>query len=298
MKNKHFKSGFVAVIGRPNVGKSTLINSLIGQKIAIMSDKPQTTRNKIMCVLTTDNEQVIFLDTPGIHKPLHKLGEYMVKAAEGTLKEVDAILFVVDATEDLGGGERYIMERLQATKKPVILIVNKLDLIDRQSVLPIIEKYTKAYDFAGVVPISAKEKMNLDSLLAELNKYLPEGPQYYPADTVTDQPERLIAAEMIREKVLHLTRDEIPHAIAVDIEEMKSRANDKVYIRATIYVERESQKGIVIGKRGALLKEIGALARKDIETMLGSKTYLDLWVKVKKDWRDRSNVLRELGFRD
>ena len=275
MENKHFKSGFVAVIGRPNVGKSTLINSLIGQKIAIMSDKPQTTRNKIMCVLTTDNEQVIFLDTPGIHKPLHKLGEYMVKAAEGTLKEVDAILFVVDATEDLGGGERYIMERLQATKKPVILIVNKLDLIDRQSVLPIIEKYTKAYDFAGVVPISAKEKMNLDSLLAELNKYLPEGPQYYPADTVTDQPERLIAAEMIREKVLHLTRDEIPHAIAVDIEEMKSRANDKVYIRATIYVERESQKGIVIGKRGALLKEIGALARKDIETMLGSKTYLD-----------------------
>ena len=276
MENKHFKSGFVAVIGRPNVGKSTLINSLIGQKIAIMSDKPQTTRNKIMCVLTTDNEQVIFLDTPGIHKPLHKLGEYMVKAAEGTLKEVDAILFVVDATEDLGGGERYIMDRLQATKKPVILIVNKLDLIDRQSVLPIIEKYTKAYDFAGVVPISAKEKMNLDSLLAELNKYLPEGPQYYPADTVTDQPERLIAAEMIREKVLHLTRDEIPHAIAVDIEEMKSRANDKVYIRATIYVERESQKGIVIGKRGALLKEIGALARKDIETMLGSKTYLDL----------------------
>ena len=286
------------ILGIPNVGKSTLINSLIGQKIAIMSDKPQTTRNRIMCVLTTDNEQVIFLDTPGIHKPLHKLGEYMVKAAEGTLKEVDAILFVVDATEDLGGGERYIMERLQATKKPVILIVNKLDLIDRQSVLPIIEKYTKAYDFAGVVPISAKEKMNLDSLLAELNKYLPEGPQYYPADTVTDQPERLIAAEMIREKVLHLTRDEIPHAIAVDIEEMKSRANDKVYIRATIYVERESQKGIVIGKRGALLKEIGALARKDIETMLGSKTYLDLWVKVKKDWRDRSNVLRELGFRD
>ena len=296
MENKHFKSGFVAVIGRPNVGKSTLINSLIGQKIAIMSDKPQTTRNKIMCVLTTDNEQVIFLDTPGIHKPLHKLGEYMVKAAEGTLKEVDAILFVVDATEDLGGGERYIMERLQATKKPVILIVNKLDLIDRQSVLPIIEKYTKAYDFAGVVPISAKEKMNLDSLLAELNKYLPEGPQYYPADTVTDQPERLIAAEMIREKVLHLTRDEIPHAIAVDIEEMKSRANDKVYIRATIYVERESQKGIVIGKRGALLKEIGALARKDIETMLGSKTYLDLWVKVKKDWRNRDGILRGFGY--
>lgn len=298
MENKKFKSGFVAVIGRPNVGKSTLINSLIGQKIAIMSDKPQTTRNRIMCVLTTDNEQVIFLDTPGIHKPLHKLGEYMVKAAEGTLQEVDAILFVVDATEDLGGGERYIMERLQATKKPVILIVNKLDLIDRQSVLPIIEKYTKAYNFAGVVPISAKEKLNLDSLLAELNKYLPEGPQYYPADTVTDQPERLIAAEMIREKVLLLTRDEVPHAIAVEVEEMKAQPNGKVDIRATIYVERESQKGIVIGKQGSLLKKIKTMARRDIETMLGSKTKLDLWVKVKKDWRDRANVLREFGFKN
>lgn len=298
MENKKFKSGFVAVIGRPNVGKSTLINSLIGQKIAIMSDKPQTTRNRIMCVLTTDNEQVIFLDTPGIHKPLHKLGEYMVKAAEGTLQEVDAILFVVDVTEDLGGGERYIMERLQATKKPVILIVNKLDLIDRQSVLPVIEKYTKAYPFAGVVPISAKEKLNLDSLLAELNKYLPEGPQYYPADTVTDQPERLIAAEMIREKVLHLTRDEVPHAIAVEVEEMKAQPNGKVDIRATIYVERESQKGIVIGKQGSLLKKIKTMARRDIETMLGSKIKLDLWVKVKKDWRDRSNVLREFGFKN
>ncbi len=296
MDYKNFKSGFVAVIGRPNVGKSTLINSLIGQKIAIMSDKPQTTRNRIMCVLTTEKEQVIFLDTPGIHKPKHKLGEYMVKAAEGTLKEVDAILFVVDATEDLGGGERYIMERLQATKKPVVLIVNKLDLIDKREVLPIIEKYTKAYDFAGVVPISAKEKINLESLLLELNKYLPKGPQYYPSDTVTDQPERLIAAEMIREKVLHLTRDEIPHAIAVDIEEMKSKDNNKVDIRATIYVERESQKGIVIGKNGSLLKLIKSRARKDIETLLGSKISLDLWVKVKKDWRDRSNILRELGF--
>lgn len=298
MENKKFKSGFVAVIGRPNVGKSTLINSLIGQKIAIMSDKPQTTRNRIMCVLTTENEQVIFLDTPGIHKPLHKLGEYMVKAAEGTLQEVDAILFVVDVTEDLGSGERYIMERLQATKKPVILIVNKLDLIDRQAVLPIIEKYTKAYNFAGVVPISAKEKLNLDSLLIELNKYLPEGPQYYPSDTVTDQPERIIAGEMIREKVLHLTRDEVPHAIAIEVEEMKAQPNGRVDIRATIYVERESQKGIVIGKQGSLLKKIKSLARKDIETMLGSKIKLDLWVKVKKDWRDKMNVLRELGFKN
>lgn len=298
MKQDKFKSGFVAVIGRPNVGKSTLINSLIGQKIAIMSDKPQTTRNRIMCVLTTDKEQIIFLDTPGIHKPRHKLGEYMVKAAEGTLQEVDAVLFVVDATEDLGGGERYILERLRATKKPVILIVNKLDLIEKQAALPIIEKYCKEYKFAGVVPISAKEKMNLDGLLAELNSHLPEGPQYYPEDTVTDQPERMIAAEMIREKVLHLTRDEVPHAIAVEVEEMKPRPDNRVYIRATIFVERESQKGIVIGKKGALLKEIGALARHDIETMLGSKAYLDLWVKVKKDWRDRMNVLRELGFKN
>lgn len=298
MKQDKFKSGFVAVIGRPNVGKSTLINSLIGQKIAIMSDKPQTTRNRIMCVLTTDSEQIIFLDTPGIHKPRHKLGEYMVKAAEGTLQEVDAVLFVVDATEDLGGGERYILERLHATKKPVILIVNKLDLIEKQAALPIIEKYCKEYKFAGVVPISAKEKMNLDGLLAELNSHLPEGPQYYPEDTVTDQPERMIAAEMIREKVLHLTRDEVPHAIAVEVEEMKPRPDNRVYIRATIFVERESQKGIVIGKKGALLKEIGALARHDIETMLGSKAYLDLWVKVKKDWRDRMNVLRELGFKN
>ena len=298
MKQDKFKSGFVAVIGRPNVGKSTLINSLIGQKIAIMSDKPQTTRNRIMCVLTTDKEQIIFLDTPGIHKPRHKLGEYMVKAAEGTLQEVDAILFVVDATEDLGGGERYILERLRATKKPVILIVNKLDLIEKQAALPIIEKYCKEYKFAGVVPISAKEKMNLDGLLAELSSHLPEGPQYYPEDTVTDQPERMIAAEMIREKVLHLTRDEVPHAIAVEVEEMKPRPDNKVYIRATIFVERESQKGIVIGKKGALLKEIGALARRDIETMLGSKAYLDLWVKVKKDWRDRTGILRELGFKN
>lgn len=298
MKQDKFKSGFVAVIGRPNVGKSTLINSLIGQKIAIMSDKPQTTRNRIMCVLTTDKEQIIFLDTPGIHKPRHKLGEYMVKAAEGTLQEVDAVLFVVDATEDLGGGERYILERLRATKKPVILIVNKLDLIEKQAALPIIEKYCKEYKFAGVVPISAKEKINLDGLLAELSSHLPEGPQYYPEDTVTDQPERMIAAEMIREKVLHLTRDEVPHAIAVEVEEMKPRPDNKVYIRATIFVERESQKGIVIGKKGALLKEIGALARHDIETMLGSKAYLDLWVKVKKDWRDRMNVLRELGFKN
>ena len=293
---KGYKSGFAAVIGRPNVGKSTLINSLIGQKIAIMSDKPQTTRNKILCVLTQPEAQVVFLDTPGIHKAKDKLGEYMVQAAENTLKEVDVILFVVDATEKMGAGERYILERLEATKKPVLLVVNKLDLIDRQSVLPIIAGYTAKYPFAGVVPISAREEMNLDSLLTETKQHLEPGPQYYPEDMVTDQPERLIVAELVREKVLHLTREEIPHAIAVDVDEMSTRTNGDVYIRATIYVERDSQKGIVIGAKGTLLKKIGALARTDIENLLGSKVYLELWVKVKKDWRNRNNLLKEFGF--
>ena len=291
-----FKSGFVAVIGRPNVGKSTLINSLIGQKIAIMSDKPQTTRNRILCILTKPDVQVVFLDTPGIHKPQHKLGEYMIQAAENTLKEVDAILFVVDATEKLGAGEKYILERLRKTKRPVVLVVNKLDLIEKGAVLPIITRYTEVYDFAGVVPLSAKEKVNLPDLVEEIKKYLPAGPQYYPEDMVTDQPERLIVAEMVREKVLHLTRDEIPHAVAVEVDEMKTRENQDVYIRATIYVERESQKGIVIGAKGAMLKKVGALARKDIEVLLGSKCFLELWVKVKKDWRDRENVLKGFGF--
>ncbi|WP_298594369.1 GTPase Era [uncultured Mitsuokella sp.] len=290
------KSGFIAVIGRPNVGKSTLVNTLIGQKIAIMSDKPQTTRNRILCILTEPDAQYIFLDTPGIHKPKHKLGEYMVKAAEGTLKEVDAILFVVDATEKMGVGERYILERLQATKKPVILVVNKIDLIERKQALPIIAGYTAVYSFAGVVPVSAKKEVNLDSLLDELRKYLPIGPQYYPKDMVTDQPERLIVAELVREKVLHLTRDEVPHAIAVETEEMTTRSNGDVYIRVTIYVERDSQKGIVIGAKGALLKEISTFARKDIEMMLGARVFLELWVKVKKDWRNRAGVLHHLGF--
>lgn len=291
-----YKSGFVAVIGRPNVGKSTLINKLIGQKIAIMSDKPQTTRNKILCVLTQDDAQILFIDTPGIHKPKHKLGEYMVRAAESTLKEVDVILFVVDATEDLGAGELYILERLQATTKPVVLVVNKMDKIGRQQALPIISRYTKRYPFKGAVPISAKEGENLDALVGEVKSYLEEGPQYYPEDMITDQPERLVVAELVREKALHLTREEIPHAIAVEVEEMTPRKNEDLYVRATIYVERESQKGIVIGAKGALLKEIGALARADIEALLGSRIYLDLWVKVKKDWRNRDSVLRGLGY--
>ena len=296
---KTYKSGFVAVIGRPNVGKSTLINSLIGQKIAIMSDKPQTTRTRIMCVLTQQDAQMVFLDTPGIHKPKHKLGEYMVRAAEGTLKEVDAIIFVVDATEKFGPGEQYILERLQATERPVILAINKLDLLeDKEQLLPIITGYNGRYNFAATVPISAKEENNLDGLLAEIKKHLPKGPQYYPEDMVTDQPERLIVAELIREKALLQTREEIPHAIAVDIEEMKPRDNGDMYVRATIYVERDSQKGIVIGKRGALLKEIGAQARADIQMLLGCKVFLDLWVKVKKDWRNRDNILKDFGFQD
>ncbi|MCI6752625.1 MAG: GTPase Era [Selenomonas bovis] len=296
MKEKQHKSGFIAVIGRPNVGKSTLINSLIGQKIAIMSDKPQTTRNRILCILTRPEAQIVFLDTPGIHKPKHKLGEYMVKAAEGTLKEVDAIFFVVDATEKMGPGEYYILERLQATAKPVILVVNKLDLIEKEQVLPIISHYTDKYPFVGVVSISAKEETNLDALIEEVEKYLPEGPQYYPEDMVTDQPERLIVAELVREKALQLTRDEVPHAIAVDVDEMKARDNGDTYIRVTIYVERDSQKGILIGAKGSMLKEIGRLARVDIEMLLGTRVFLDLWVKVKKDWRDRDSVLRGFGF--
>lgn len=293
--NAH-KSGFAAVIGRPNVGKSTLINALIGQKIAIMSDKPQTTRSRILCILTEEDAQVIFLDTPGVHKPKHKLGAYMAKATEGALHGVDVIVFVVDVTEKMGAGEQYILKQLANVRVPVLLAVNKVDCIPRAQTLPIIASYAKAYQFAGIVPISARERENLDGLLAEIKAHLPEGPQYYPADMVTDQPERLIVAELVREKVLALTRDEIPHAVAVDIEEMTTRQKGDVYIRAVIYVERESQKGIVIGTKGALLRTIGAQARTDVETLLGSKVYLDLWVKTRKDWRNRANALREFGF--
>ena len=293
--NAH-KSGFAAVIGRPNVGKSTLINALIGQKIAIMSDKPQTTRSRILCILTEEDAQVIFLDTPGVHKPKHKLGDYMAKATEGALHGVDVVVFVVDVTEKMGAGEQYILKQLANVRVPVLLAVNKVDCIPREQSLPIIESYAKVYDFAGIVPISAREGENLEGLLAEIKKHLPEGPQYYPADMVTDQPERLIIAELVREKVLALTRDEIPHAVAVDIEEMTTRQKGDVYIRAVIYVERESQKGIIIGAKGALLRTIGAQARADVETLLGAKVYLDLWVKTRKDWRNRANALREFGF--
>ena len=293
---ENFKSGFAAVIGRPNVGKSTLINRLIGQKIAIISDKPQTTRSRIQCILTVDDAQVIFLDTPGIHKPKFKLGEYMLKAAEGTLKEVDVILFVIDANEKFGGGEKYILERLKATDRPVVLVVNKLDLIEREKVLPIIAEYSARRDFAAIVPISAADGTNVDALLDEIKKFLPEGPKYYPDDMVTDQPERLIIAELVREQLLHLTEDEVPHSIAVDVEEMTQRPNGDHYIRVHIYVERESQKGILIGKKGSMLKTVGAQARPEIEMLLGTKVFLDLWVKVKKDWRNSAGAIQNFGL--
>ena len=293
-----FKSGFVAVIGRPNVGKSTLVNSLIGQKVAIMSDKPQTTRSRILCILTRPDSQMIFLDTPGIHKPLKKLGERMLQSALGTLQEVDLIFFVVDANEKFGGGENFIIERLKETSKPVILVLNKIDLIDRKKLLPIIASYDQKYKFAAIIPISAKEKSNLESLIDESLKYLPDGVKYFPDDMVTDQPERLITAELIREKILELTRDEIPHSVAVDIDEIKERENGTQFIRATIYVERDSQKGILIGKNGAMLKEIGSLARQEISILFDANIFLDLWVKVRKDWRNSDSSLKQFGFKD
>lgn len=292
-----FKSGFVAIIGRPNVGKSTLMNQVIGQKIAIMSDKPQTTRNKIHGVYTTDQAQIVFLDTPGIHKPSSKLGDYMIKAAEGALSEVDAILFLIDVVEGLGGGDRYIIETLKKVKTPVILVMNKIDQIHPEALLSVITTYKDLYPFAEIVPISAMHGNNVNTLLEQVVKFLPEGPQYYPADQVTDHPEQFVCAELIREKILHLTREEIPHSIAVSIEDMRVEANGVVHISAVIYVERDSQKGIIIGKKGALLKEVGQKARADIEALLGSKTFLELWVKVKKDWRNQDRVLRDLGFR-
>lgn len=299
IENKKHYSGFAAVVGRPNVGKSTLTNHLIGEKIAIMSDRPQTTRNKIMCIMNTEDAQIMFLDTPGIHKPHHKLGEYMVRTAENTLREVDVILFVVDAAEKRGAGEEYILELLRKVKTPVILVVNKIDkLQDKDKLFKIIADYSQCYNFAAVVPVSALEDTEFPGLIAEITKHLPEGPSYFPDDMITDQPERVIAAEMIREKILLLTRDEIPHSIAVEVEEFKERDNDDVYIRATIFVERDSQKGIVIGAKGSLLKKIGQQARTDIEGLLGCRVYLDLWVKVKADWRNKDKALKQFGYND
>ncbi|MFP7477819.1 GTPase Era [Terribacillus saccharophilus] len=295
---KEFRSGFISIIGRPNVGKSTLLNRFVGQKISIMSDKPQTTRNRIQGVLTQDDAQFIFIDTPGIHKPKHKLGDFMVKTAENTMNEVDAVMFMVNAEEGYGRGDQFILERLQKVNNPVFLVVNKIDKIHPDKLLELIELYKDKLDFTEIVPISALEGNNTAHLLETLKGYLPEGPQYYPEDQVTDHPERFVISELIREKVLHLTREEIPHSIAVVIEAIENRhsSTEKVFIQATIVTERKSQKGIIIGKQGSMLKQVGKLARRDIEMLLGSKVFLELWVKVQPDWRNKQAQLNDYGF--
>jgi len=294
-----FKSGFVSIVGRPNVGKSTLLNHIVGQKVAIMSNKPQTTRNKITAVHTTEQGQIIFIDTPGVHKPKSKLGDYMVNVAINTLNEVDLILFVIDVTEGRGGGEEFILERLSQVKTPVFLVLNKIDKVHPESLLPIIDEYRKQFEFKQIIPISALEGNNTGALLEAIYAEMEEGPMYYPADQVSEHPERFIVAELIREKVLHLTREEVPHSIAVSVEEMKRGDDGKsLYIYAAIYTERDSQKGILIGKKGEMLKEIGKRARHDIERLLGDKVFLEIWVKVKKDWRNQERMLRNFGFYD
>ena len=298
MNRKGYKSGFVSIIGRPNVGKSTFLNRIIGQKIAIMSDKPQTTRNKIQGVYTENDAQVIFIDTPGIHKPKHKLGDFMVKMAQTTLKEVDIVLFMVNAVEGFGRGEEFIIEKLKETKQPVFLVINKIDQLHPEQLLELIDQYRKLHEFAEIVPISALDGNNVDALIGTIKKYLPEGPQYYPENQVTDHPERFIIAELIREKVLHLTREEVPHSVAVVIDAIQKREGGAVYINATIVVERASQKGIIIGKQGKMLKEVGKRARFDIEALLGYKVFLEVWVIVQKDWRNKMSQLRDLGFRE
>ena len=295
-ENKHY-AGFVAMVGLPNVGKSTLTNALIGEKITIVSDRPQTTRNKIMCIMNTYNAQIMFLDTPGIHKPKHKLGEYMVRTAESTLESVDVILFVIDVTQKRGAGEDYILALLRKVKTPVILVANKVDkLLDKDKLLKILDDYNRQYNFAALVPVSALLDKDFPELTGEIVKCLPEGPAYFPDDMITDQPERVLAAELVREKVLRLTRDEVPHSVAVAVEEFKERSNENIYIRAVIYVERDSQKGIIIGAKGSMLKKIGQEAREDIEKLLSCKVYLDLWVKVRADWRNKDKSLKEFGY--
>lgn len=298
--NQSFKSGFVTLIGRPNVGKSTLMNRLIGQKIAITSKKPQTTRNRIQTVYTDEEKgQIVFLDTPGIHKAKNKLGEYMVNVAERTLNEVDVVLWLVEPTNYIGAGEQHILEKLRRVKTPVILVINKTDMVKKEEILSYIDTYRKEYDFAEIVPLSALRGQNTEILVDLIFKYLPYGPMFYDEDTITDQPERQIVAELIREKALHALSKEIPHGIAVTIERMKERENGKLIdIDATIICERDSHKGIIIGKGGNMLKKIGTNARYEIERLLDSKVNLKLWVKVKKDWRDSDFLIKNFGYRE
>ncbi|MFZ5826058.1 MAG: GTPase Era [Bacillota bacterium] len=315
MSDPRFVSGFCSIVGRPNVGKSTLLNAFVEAKLAIMSDKPQTTRNRILGVYNRPGAQVVFLDTPGIHKPHHRLGQYMNKVAIGTIPEVDVVLFVVDGSDrHPGDGDKYVAEVVAQSGRKTILVVNKMDKVKREDWYPVLDAYKALSDprnrsenpkpdaptieWLDVVPVSAVANKNIDQLLDLIVAQMDEGPQYYPEDMVTDQPERFVIAEFIREKILHLTREEIPHSVAIEVEQLERRETGAVYVGASIYVERDSQKGIIIGKRGAMLKEIGARARQDIEEMLGSKIFLELFVKVREDWRNKDSVLRNLGYRE
>lgn len=296
-QNEQMKSGFVTLIGRPNVGKSTLMNKIIGQKIAITSNKPQTTRNRIQTVYTDERGQIVFLDTPGIHKSKNKLGDYMVNVAEKTLKEVDVILWLVEPSTFIGAGERHILEQLKKVKTPVFLIINKVDTVERDEVFKFIDTYRKEYEFMEIIPASAMKGNNVDTIVDMIYKYLPYGPAYYDEDTVTDQPVRQIASELIREKALKCLDDEIPHGIAVSIDRMNYRKDGSIVdIDATIICERESHKGIIIGKGGAMLKKIGSAARYEIEKLVETKVNLKLWVKVKKEWRDSDFLLKNFGY--
>ncbi len=295
---KQYKSGFVTLIGRPNVGKSTLMNRLIGQKIAITSNKPQTTRNRIQTVYTREEGQIIFLDTPGIHKAKNKLGEYMVSVAERTLQEVDLILWLVEPSTFIGAGERHIAEQLARSRTPVFLIINKIDTVGKAEILTYIDAYKDILDFAEIIPVSALKGENTDELIQNMFQYLPEGPQFYDGDTITDQPERQIVAEMVREKALRNLNEEIPHGIAVAVDRMRERSQGGLIdIDATIVCEKDSHKGIIIGKQGGMLKKIGSQARRDIENLLDCKVNLKLWVKVKKDWRDSDFLIKNFGYR-
>jgi GTP-binding protein Era len=296
---KKFKSGFVSVIGRPNVGKSTLINQLLGERITIISSKPQTTRNSIRCIYTDEQSQIIFIDTPGIHKPMHKLGEYMVHAATESLKGVDVTIAVIDASMEISTADMDIIEVAREVKSPVILVLNKVDKIDKAKLEVLLTKFsTNESDFDCLIPVSAKEGMNTDVVLGEIIKRLPEGPLYFPADITTDVNERFVVSEFIREKILELTSDEVPHGTAVEIESMKEReGGGMIDIEANIYCEKDSHKGIIIGKQGKMLKEIGSKARVDLETLLDCKINLQLWVKVRKNWRDNNSILRSLGYK-
>ncbi len=294
--NRKFKSGFVAIIGMPNVGKSTLLNEIAGQKIAIISEKPQTTRNKILAIHTTDTEQIIFTDTPGIHKPANKLGNFMLGTVNSAMNDTDVILFVVDSTRPIAEIEREIATSLSKTGVPCILILNKVDLVKKEDLLPKIADYSSMYDFDSIVPISAKEGDGIDILFNTLRDYIPEGPLLYDEEMVTDQPERQIASEIIREKMLYLLQQEVPHGIAIEISKVQELDHvTKIY--ATIFCEKKAHKGIIIGKNGAMLKQIGSLARKDIEEMLDKKVYLELWVKVKEDWRNSDFLLKNFGYK-